>query len=123
MSSNFNLNKEIRNLLLNKKYYVKYNRVKKIQYEKNYHGLIKDPDGKLRDLSKERESKLAQMSYIFSFLKKKKGGKILDVRCGHGWMLSKLGNRWNKHGVEVSEFASKTASKYCKLHYKKIMTD
>ncbi len=120
MSSNFNLNKEIRNLLLNKKYYVKYNRVKKIQYEKNYHGLIKDPDGKLRDLSKERESKLAQMSYIFSYLKKKKGGKILDVGCGHGWLLSKLGNRWNKHGVEVSKFASKTASKYCKLHIGKL---
>ncbi len=120
MSNNFNLNKEIRNLLLNKQYYVKHNRAKKIQYEKNYHGIVKDPDGVLRDLTKERELKLAQMRYIISYFKKLKGGKILDVGCGHGWMLSELSNKWSKHGIEISKFASKTASRYCKLHIGKL---
>ena len=70
--------------------------------------MVKDPDGKLRDLTKERKFKLKQMSYVLSFLKKR-GGKILDVGCGHGWMLSALGNQWRKHGVEISKFASRTA--------------
>ena len=44
---NPNLSKK---LLYTKKYYVKYNRQNKIKFEKNYHGIVKDPDGKLRNL-------------------------------------------------------------------------
>tara|TARA_X000000950_G_C13833324_1_gene627114 strand:- start:745 stop:1497 length:753 start_codon:yes stop_codon:yes gene_type:complete len=115
MRRKFLLNKEIKKLFSSKKFYIKFNRAKKIRYEKNYHSLVKDPDGKLRDLTKERKFKLKQMSYVLSFLKKR-GGKILDVGCGHGWMLSALGNQWRKHGVEISKFASRTASKYCDVY-------
>lgn len=114
MKKKFLLNKEIKTLLLNNKYYVKHNRHLKLQFEENYHGLIKDPDGKIRDLSKEKNFKLKQMKYILNFLKKRKG-KILDVGCGRGWMLSSLNNKWKKHGVEISKFVSKTASKHCNI--------
>jgi 2-polyprenyl-3-methyl-5-hydroxy-6-metoxy-1,4-benzoquinol methylase len=110
----FNLNKEINKLLLTNKFYVKRNRNIKIKFERNYHGYIKDPDGNLRNLKKEKNFKLKQMKNIVSYLKKRKG-KILDVGCGHGWMLSALNNKWKKYGVEISKFASKSASKYCKI--------
>ena len=53
MEKRFNLSKEIKELLFKSQYYLKYNRNKKISiYEENYHKKIKDPDGKIRDLSK-----------------------------------------------------------------------
>ena len=44
------------------------------------------------------------------------GKSILDIGCGPGWMLSALKDNWEKHGIEVSKFASNYAKKYCKLH-------
>jgi 2-polyprenyl-3-methyl-5-hydroxy-6-metoxy-1,4-benzoquinol methylase len=111
----FNLNREIKNLLLKDKFYLRYNRNLKIRYEKNYHYLVKDPDGKTRNLLTERKLKLSQMNYILSFLKKQKPCKILDVGCGHGWLLSTLSEKWKKFGVEISKFASASAGKYCKI--------
>ena len=112
----FNLSTEIKKLLINNRYYLKYNRKRKnLNYEKNYHHKVKDPDGKVRILTNEKNFKLKQLKYIISYLKKKKPCKILDIGCGHGWMLSKLDSKWDKHGVEISKFASINASKYCKI--------
>ena len=58
----------------------------KIKYEENYHKLVKDPDGKVRNLINEREYKLSQMQYVLSYLQRTKPSKILDVGCGHGWL-------------------------------------
>ena len=74
-----------------------------------------DPDGKKRNLLRERKFKLKQFKYILSYLKKQKPGKILDVGCGYGWLMSALNSKWNKYGADVSNFTSKTASKYCKI--------
>ena len=109
------INKEVRNLLINKKFYFKFIKHKKIKYEKNYHGIVIDPDGRKRNLLKERMFKLKQFKYILSYLKKQKPGKILDVGCGHGWLISALSKKWNKHGADVSRFASENASKYGKI--------
>ena len=106
------INKKVRNLLISKKFYLKLRRHKKIKYEKNYHGVIVDPDGKKRNLLKERKFKLKQLKYILSYLKKQKPGKLLDVGCGHGWLMSALNNKWDKHGVDISNFVVKNASKY-----------
>ena len=111
-----NINKEVRNLLSNKKYYLRYNRKKKkSKFERNYHGIVIDPDGKKRDLTKERKSKLRQIKYVLSYLKKQKPGKILDIGCGHGWLISSLSKKWDKHGLDISRFAGENASKYGKI--------
>ena len=110
-----NINTEIKSLLVSGKFYLKIKRRKKIKYEKNYHGVVVDPDGKKRNLLKERKFKLKQLKYILSYLKKQKPGKLLDVGCGHGWLMSALNNKWNKYGIDISSFASKSASKYGKI--------
>ena len=103
MKKRFNLSKEIKLLLLKNQYYLKYNRNKKNSiYEENYHKRIKDPDGKIRDLTTEKKQKLRQLKYIVSYIKRKKPCKILDVGCGQGWLLSTLNSKWKKHGVEIS---------------------
>lgn len=117
MKNKINLSKKMQNLLLNGSYYFEYNRsnLKKNKFEKNYHGIVTDPDGKKRNLPSERKYKLKQLTYITSFLNRSKPGKILDIGCGHGWLLSSLSGRWRKFGVEISKFASKSASKYGKI--------
>ena len=91
-----NINKAVRSLFVSEKFYLKIRRRQKIKYEKNYHGVVVDPDGKKRNLLKERKFKLKQIIYVRNFLKKIKPGKILDIGCGHGWFLSSLNKNWNK---------------------------
>ena len=107
-----NINLKVRQLLLSKKFYVKYNRGKNKSFEKNYHGIVKDPDGKIRNLVNERKYKISQLKHIINYLRNIKPGKILDVGCGHGWMLSALNKKWKKFGIDVSKFSSINASKY-----------
>tara|TARA_Y100000992_G_C21253725_1_gene487343 strand:- start:612 stop:1361 length:750 start_codon:yes stop_codon:yes gene_type:complete len=107
-----NVNHEVRKLLITKKFYVKYNRHKKNSFEENYHSTIKDPDGKIRNLINEKKFKISQLKFIIKFLKNCKPGKILDVGCGHGWLLSALNKNWKKFGIDISKFASKNASKF-----------
>tara|TARA_Y100000816_G_scaffold287329_1_gene269840 strand:- start:10 stop:759 length:750 start_codon:yes stop_codon:yes gene_type:complete len=109
---NKNFLTEIRNLLINKRFYVKFNRKKIHSFEKQYHGIVKDPDGKIRHLYKEKKYKISQLKHIYDYLKKKKPGKILDIGCGHGWLLSGLNNKWKKFGLDISHYASKNAQKY-----------
>ena len=40
-----------------------------------------------------------------------KGGNVLDMGCGTGNFLSLFGKRWNKYGIEVSDFARGIAKK------------
>ena len=39
------------------------------------------------------------------------GGNVLDVGCGIGGFMSVFDDRWNKYGVEPSEYASAKAAK------------
>ena len=106
------INNEVRKLLVSNKYYLKFNRKRKIKYEENYHGIVKDPDGKKRQLINERKYKISQLKYILNYLNKRKPGKLLDVGCGHGWLLSALNNKWKKFGIDISKYAAKNASKF-----------
>lgn len=36
-----------------------------------------------------------------------KAGKILDIGCGPGWLLSSLSSDWKKYGNEADEYAIK----------------
>lgn len=110
----FNLNKKIDHLMINKEYFVSIPPAKQASYEEDYHNIAKDPDGKKRFLLKERKLFLKNNKHIVDFLKKSQPGKIIDIGCGLGWFLSTLNSNWDKHGVDISEFAAKNASKYCK---------
>lgn len=97
-------------------YYVHIDPDGSLDYEENYHFITKDPDGKERKLLEEREHSLAGTKEIIDFLAAIKPGKILDIGCGPGWILSVLGNEWEKYGIEISRFASKHAEQFGQIH-------
>ncbi len=87
-----------------------------LDYEESYHMIAIDPDGKERKLLEEREHSLAATKEITDFLSQIKPGKILDIGCGPGWILSSLDSKWDKYGIEISKFASNHASQFAKIH-------
>jgi SAM-dependent methyltransferase len=109
----FNFSKKINRLFLTKKYFVRIKPEYTVDYEENYHQIAIDPDGKKRFLHKERNLFLKNNSHIIKYLKKKKPGKILDLGCGMGWFMSALSKKWDKEGVDCSQFALKNASNFC----------
>ena len=77
------------------------------KYEENYWGEITDPDGNVRDLSKERDFKVKNWyGESVNFVNKQTPGHILDVGAGLGYFLSVLDRRWKKYAIEISEYAS-----------------
>ncbi len=87
------------------------------EYEESYHEVTIDPDGNKRYLMEEREHSLRGIPEIINWVSNCSGGKILDIGCGPGWFLSSLGSEWDCHGIEVSSFASKIASKSGTIHH------
>ena len=110
-----NLKKLMQDLYIKGNYYASIESESN-DFEESYHFIKKDPDGIERNLLEEREYRLKTTSEVSDYLDKIKPGKILDIGCGPGWMLSALNDNWEKHGIEVSKFASNYAKKYCKLH-------
>jgi phosphoheptose isomerase len=85
-------------------------------YEEAYWGCVVDPDGKLRDRRAEREQYLDDIKQELAFLNSLPPGRILDIGCGLGFLSSALAPDWEKHGVEVSEFAANYAKEWAKIH-------
>ena len=106
------LKENFEKILVNKKYYLPIRRNKKINYQ-NYYKNVTDPDGKKRNLIKEKKSKIKQFKIILDYLNtNRKKKKILDLGCGYGWMLSELDKKlWLRHGVEISKDCYSTAKK------------
>lgn len=113
---NINLSKIMSSLYENLDYYAKIEKDGEVEYEEEYHKITIDPDGIVRDLLNEREKSLAGVKEITEYLNKLRPGKILDIGCGLGWILSTLNEEWDKNGVEISKFASIHASKYGKIY-------
>lgn len=99
-----------------KKYFTNRKPPKAIDYEESYWGTIVDPDGNVRDRLKEREKHLEDIKQELNFLNSLTPGRILDIGCGLGYLLSGLKDGWEKYGVEVSRFAAKHASKWGKIY-------
>jgi SAM-dependent methyltransferase len=93
-------------------YFVKRNPPKPVDYEQAYWGTIVDPDGNVRDRTQEREQYLDDIKQELAYLQDLPGGKILDLGCGLGFLLSALDERWDKYGVEVSTFAAEYAAQW-----------
>lgn len=85
-------------------------------FEEEYWGTVTDPDGVTRDLLSERERRVEDVAEELAHVHTLPPGRILDVGCGLGYLLSAVDDRWEKHGVELSQFAAKHASKHAKVH-------
>lgn len=84
-------------------------------YEESYWSNIVDPDGKERNRLEERELFLNDIDYALNYLTALPPGKILDIGCGLGWLLSALPDTWGKYGIELSKTAAEFAWKYGKI--------
>ncbi|KKL48673.1 hypothetical protein LCGC14_2323150 [marine sediment metagenome] len=73
--------------------------------------LQRDPDGNLRDRKIERDIYLQRHKEKVDYLNNL-SGRVLDIGCGYGFLLSGLNDKWEKHGVDVSEMASGFAKQY-----------
>ena len=82
-------------------------------YDNTYWESPIDPDGRTRHLLEERETKIkTQYSWDVKQIHKFSPGRILDVGCGPGFFLSAISNAWEKHGTDVSEFATNYARRH-----------
>lgn len=85
-------------------------------YEEEYWGEIVDPDGNRRNRLDERLQYLDDIRQELEFLHSLTPGRVCDLGCGLGFLLSALDDRWDRHGVEVSAFAAQHASRWGRIH-------
>ena len=97
-------------------YFTKREPPQLVDYEEAYWGNIVDPDGKKRNRLGERDLHLEDVAQELSYLNSLLPGRIVDVGCGPGFLLSALEGGWEKHGVEASRFAAEHASQWSKVH-------
>ena len=87
---NEDINERVRHLYKTNEYYISIKSDGEPDYEKDYHGRVIDPDGRKRYLLDEQKEWLLGIKEITDFLDKSKPGKLIDVGCGLGWLLSYL---------------------------------
>ena len=89
--------------------------VDRSNYEDKYWHIVKDPDGNIRNRLSELGIFLDDVKQELHFINSLKPGKVLDIGCGLGYLLSGISDKWEKHGIEISAYASKHAQKYGKI--------
>lgn len=89
-------------------------------YEEQYWGKIVDPDGCVRNRLEERIKHLEDVKQELAFLNNLPPGRILDIGCGLGYLLSGLDERWERHGVEISQFAARQAAQWGRIFVGKV---
>ena len=87
------------------------------EFEEGYWGVVKDPDGNVRDLSQERDKKVEDLACELAFVNKLPPGRLLDVGCGLGHLLSGVDPSWQRHGIEISGYAAEKAAAYGEIHH------
>lgn len=100
---------ERRNRQKNETYYRKRIINLEPDYEENYWGETIDPDGKVRNKLEEKEQFLQDVSNIVNYINSLKPGKVLDIGCGFGFLLSAISDQWEKYGTELSVYSSEIA--------------
>ncbi len=83
-------------------------------YESDYWGSVEDPDGRVRNMQSEEEweKQIEDLGYIIGKIHELPAGKILDIGCGPGYLLSAVDASWEKHGVDISSVALESARKF-----------
>ena len=81
-------------------------------YEEEYWGVVTDPDGVARNRKTEKEKRLRECAQELAYLDGLPPGKVLDVGCGLGFLLSGIPDSWEKYGVEVSSVAARHAGAF-----------
>jgi SAM-dependent methyltransferase len=85
-------------------------------FESGYWGTVTDPDGIRRNLLEERERRVEDVRDELAHINQLPAGRILDVGCGLGYLLSGVNDEWEKHGIELSRFAAEYASREGRIH-------
>ena len=111
-----NVNKKVRELYINNKYYFKYKRKKTKQ---NYWNKSKDPDGIIRYKISEKERKqfIKNNISLIKTIKFLNINNLIDIGCGAGYLLSAL-KKYKSFGVDNNSLALKQTSKYSKIFNK-----
>lgn len=81
-------------------------------FEKSYWDTVVDPDGTVRNRLEERLEFLETVKTELKIIKNRPCGRILDVGCGPGFLLSGVDNAWKRYGVEISKFAAENARQW-----------
>ncbi len=87
-------------------------RVGKDNYDLRYWKKVVDPDGVLRDKTEEREKRIISCKEELDYINNLQPGKVLDVGCGLGFLLSGINDMWDKYGVEISEYGAHHAKQF-----------
>ena len=87
-------------------------------HEESYWVNRIDPDGVVRDFTEEHERTryLEDVHQEIDFIDGLSPGRVLDIGCGLGFLLSALGEGWEKHGLEISRFAAGYARRWASIH-------
>jgi len=103
-------------------YYTRREPPQASEFEEGYWGVVKDPDGNVRDLSAERDKKVTDLACELAFVNKLPPGRLLDVGCGLGHLLSGVDPRWERHGIEISAYAAEKAEEYGTIFHGDLMS-
>lgn len=99
--------------LMSDEYFIRRNSHARNDSQRDYWSDgVRDPDGNLRNKLEERELYLSDIKMEVAFIENIEPGKILDIGCGPGFLLSALNRRWEKFGCEISFMAAEVAKKH-----------
>ena len=110
--TNFNLTAAMKSLYTSGEYFAKLRPQVSRAARDNYWDAPVDPDGVQRDRLAEKDQYLQNLQCELGFISHLEPGKILDIGCGPGWLLSAIDDGWCKYGVEPSAQASSHASRH-----------
>ena len=93
-------------------YYVRIPAGPTVPEDDTYWTKSVDPDGKVRARFAERDLYLENIRPELDFIADLAPGRLLDIGCGPGWLLSAVDDGWDKHGAELSAAAAEHAAQY-----------
>ena len=112
------INKKVRKLYYNSKYYFPYNR--KQSKSSSYWSKKVDPNGIVRDRIKnhnfEKKKFIKNNKNLIHIIKSLKIKNFCDVGCGSGYLMSYFSPRLDTYGIENDIEAIKLANKYGKIY-------